>query len=615
LPKQCATNDVVVVFTSSQTAGQLDWKDYLEEITPTTSLRVVPVAVSRDGLAHGNSGSFKNLNFLRLYEWDLKLRKEWAAFHIAPEIYRHGLGNIDEDEEGKRSSIKVFLSHAKSGNVGKEHAKKIKYFIAETNLRSFFDATEISPGFKFNQEIAKHVNASTLIAISSDAYSSRYWCKKEVLLAKEYRRPIIAVDCRKEYEDRIFPEGANVPCVHVGSTPLKEEDIFRVLLAAIFETIRYFYAYEILSFYRERNWIAKDCALSSRPPEVRQVLALKAEGVTKVCYPEPLLYAEESDWLEGLGVEGFTPLWSKSEQDCLMGCSVGISISNCLTCDFSQNHIHPDSMVLLAQDIARHLLARAVTVLYGGDLRDNGFTQFILDEAEVLANRLDGQSIHVENHLAWPLYLEDEKLVQWRACYSRLMRSCEYGVPDDLKGSVDTEQLLQPNSPQNKYILARCLTKMRQGSVSASTARICVGGKRAGYTGKMPGVLEEIIIAVEMKKPLYLLGGYGGIVGDFCTSLSSKELSASLTEKWQETHNKGYSQVQTEAEQFGYNAKYDAIKDMIMDLTICELSQNAGLSEEDYIRLMESPFNDECVHLILKGIKTIWSSKNTVRRG
>ena len=51
-------------------------------------------------------------------------------------------------------------------------------------MQRFFDANEISPGFKFDQEIENHIKNSTIIAIESDAYSSRYWCQREILSAK-----------------------------------------------------------------------------------------------------------------------------------------------------------------------------------------------------------------------------------------------------------------------------------------------------------------------------------------------------------------------------------------------------------------------------------------------
>ena len=39
-----------------------------------------------------------------------------------------------------------------------------------------------------------------------------------------------------------------------------------------------------------------------------------------------------------------------------------------------------------------------------------------------------------------------------------------------------------------------------------------------------------------------------------------------------------------------------------------DLARSSGLSSDDYQRLMESPFVDECVHLVLKGLKALASA-------
>ena len=40
--------------------------------------------------------------------------------------------------------------------------------------------------------------------------------------------------------------------------------------------------------------------------------------------------------------------------------------------------------------------------------------------------------------------------------------------------------------------------------------RVCLGGKTSGYQGKEPGVMEEARLALAYRKPLYLMGGFGG---------------------------------------------------------------------------------------------------------
>ena len=250
------------------------------------------------------------------------------------------------------------------------------------------------------------------------------------------------------------------------------------------------------------------------------------------------------------------------------------------------------------------MLARSATLLYGGDLRPNGFTEFILDEARVLMERIGNINPHVENHLAWPLYVSDPKITSWRARYHQVMNTIQYDIPCDVATDLDKNLFLQPNTPQNSYIWSRCLTEMRQKSISSSTVRVCAGGKLSEYKGKMPGVLEEIILALDTKQPLFLLGGFGGVVGDVCKIILSKVVPETLTESWQISHNKGYSKLQDLARSFGHETNYELIVESILGLKLTELSSRCGLNENEYTKLMLSPFIDECVYLILKGIKT-----------
>ena len=284
---------------------------------------------------------------------------------------------------------------------------------------------------------------------------------------------------------------------------------------------------------------------------------------------------------------------------------VGISISDVPADGFSNNHLHADQLVRLAQDLARHLLARSATLLYGGDLRPDGFTAFILDEAAILKERLRGEQPHVENHLSWPLYVSDQEIVAWRAKYHQVMESKAYEIPADVAAGLSKDEFLPPNTPKNSYIWSRCLTEMRKSSISTSTARICAGGKLSGYKGKMPGVLEEILIALDTQKPILLLGAFGGVVGEVCKVLSDGVVTDPLTEDWQISHNVGYLDLQELARSYKQECDYDSIKGTLASVRIAQLSSQVGLEENEYKRLMVSPFVDECVHLILKGLKQL----------
>jgi len=604
-PHTLAKKNIIFVFTSVNTTGWESWREYVEAFPNSPSTSVVPIAIDKNGLGH--KGALDGLNCIRAYDWPTDNRDLHAIVSLAHEIYRYGCLTITPGDTGKSSSITIFLSHAKAGDTGRLHSEEIKRFIDNTNMNRFFDSTEISPGFPFDQEIEKSLQKSTLVAIESDAYSSRYWCQREILCAKEHNRPILVVNSLNDYEDRIFPAASNVPCVHVSpDSPISQRDILRILSAAILETVRHYHSMHSLTYYQEIGWIGTDCELSARPPEIRQVLkVVKSGSQKKICYPEPPIYLDEADWHEHLGIEAFTPLWNASEKDCFAQERIGISISDVHGDSFSSNHIHPDHLIRLAQDLARHLLARSATLIYGGDLRPDGFTEFILDEAAILKERIGEELPKIENHLAWPLHVSEPEIVSWRARYSQVMKTFEHKIPNDVSAGIASDVFLPPNTPNNSYIWSRCLTEMREQSIASSTVRICAGGKLFGYKGKMPGVLEEIVLAVNLEKPLFLLGAFGGVVGSVCYVLLNKDVPEVLTEEWQIHHNAGYSDVQALAKPHGNECDYRAVAETIQKANVSDLASRCGLSEDEYVRVMGTPFIDECLHLIMKGLKNM----------
>lgn len=604
LPKSVAKRNITFVFTSKNTIGRPQMEDYVDSIEPSVTHCLVPVALDKFGLNH--SGPLASLNCLRVYDWPENQRASQSLVHLAHEIYRQGFSSIDDHAPGIASSINLFLSHAKSGNTGVEISKSIKSFIDNTNMNRFFDSTEISPGFAFNDEIEKHISNSTLVVIETDAYSSRYWCQREILCAKQNQRPIIVINSLENYEDRVFPASSNVPRIRVEPNHgLPQEAIIKILTEALLETIRHNYSLTTLKSFRDHGWIPENCEITSRPPEIRQVLEWRKAGIDKACYPDPPIYPDEADWHKQLDFDAFTPLWSSSENDSLLNLKVGISVSDFESNGFQNHHQHPSTLKFLAQEVARNLLSRSATLLYGGDLREDGFTEFILDEAMVLQDRLKNDIPPLQNHLAWPLYVSDPEIVAWRAKYRNVMRTYEYSPPSDVSDELDLTQFLPPNCVQNLYVWSRSLTEMRHRSISASDARICAGGKLTNFKGKMPGVLEEVMIALEHRKPIYLLGGIGGVVGDISQIILRKEQSLKLTDEWQRNHTTGYSELQEVAKVHGNNADYSEIYSLLSSLEPADLAKRSGLSEKDYIKLMTSPFVDECLQLILKGLKMI----------
>ena len=130
--------------------------------------------------------------------------------------------------------------------------------------------------------------------------------------------------------------------------------------------------------------------------------------------------------------------------------------------------------------------------------------------------------------------------------------------------------------------------------------RISAGGRLTGYKGWMPGVLEEIVVSVEMGKPIFLIGGFGGVTRSVCRLIKEKAVPEELSFEWQTKHNPTLSNMLCfgAPRGFDYKQKYQQSLEILMNADL-----RNGLCADENARLFESPFADEVIHLILKGIR------------
>lgn len=61
---------------------------------------------------------------------------------------------------------------------------------------------------------------------------------------------------------------------------------------------------------------------------------------------------------------------------------------------------------------------------------------------------------------------------------------------------------------------------MRDVVTGVSDARIILGGRVEGFKGRMPGIAEEALVALSVRQPLFLLGGFGECARDIACDLS-----------------------------------------------------------------------------------------------
>ena len=96
--------------------------------------------------------------------------------------------SIENNVESYPERLQVFLSHTKLDNYGENIARKLRRSINENSaLSTFIDVVGIPAGLRFEDVILRNVNQGALVAIHIDLYSSREWCRREVIEAKRHK--------------------------------------------------------------------------------------------------------------------------------------------------------------------------------------------------------------------------------------------------------------------------------------------------------------------------------------------------------------------------------------------------------------------------------------------
>ena len=489
------------------------------------------------------------------------------------------------------NKVRLFISHSKKDkdNIGEVRAKQLRdYLRSETKLNSFFDVNDIMDGDRFDKQIEEGVDDALLLILFSSTYSSREWCRREALRAKEKSVPSVAVFLINKDIDRIYPYIGNMPsaCYTVDWRPI----VNLLLRTALDQYNEKLLLGEIVSGDDETQVLPY-------PPEAYSFSILDS---TKQCvlYPEPPLGEEELTVLNKIQphTKFVTPMQFSTQGIDLKQSNVAISISeseNLLDLGLSKECVD-DLMV----EITRHLLISKAKMVYGGDLRQMGFTELFKDLAFQYGafEKSRNDEMYFTDFIAWPLHLniKPETCDDYR--HSRVKLT---PVPALAFPNIDTSKFICPDSVYNQYIWAENLTNMRTEMERVAKCRIIAGGKLSCFKGKMAGILEEFTIARRMGHPVYIVGGYGG-----CAQL----LSAVVEGK---ENVDAFIRIASESASYkdliSYYDSIDSPVDYAEVESYAKLDRllDNGLSEEENRRLFHSVNIMEIVSLILKGISNV----------
>lgn len=213
--------------------------------------------------------------------------------------------------------VDVFLSHSKHDPSGE--GQRIALHIRERllgqhSLGSFFDVHDIPAGMRFDRVLLRAVRVSAVVAVHTDSYSSREWCRREVIEAKRYSVPLVVANCINDQDTRCFPYLGNVPVVRL--LPDSDERVDQLISQLLDEVLKDF-------LWRCRVQLAgvtaPDIVFLPRPPELISLAGRERPLApnTLLVYPDPPLGAEEqrlfeavaptvrlrsmTEWLAGVG--------------------------------------------------------------------------------------------------------------------------------------------------------------------------------------------------------------------------------------------------------------------------------------------------------------------------
>ena len=300
-----AETTAIVVLMESNLASEDSWAEYVRELvdrTEATGLgtRLFPVSI--------DAGAMESLGLAeQALRWDgwngsREQRQQQLVGKLAYEfcrMLRHYLEHLRRPAEAQDAlesylrKVQIFLSHSKHDERGAQIVFAVRNRIhGHHSLSSFFDVHDIPAGLRFDEVLLHQVRASAVVAIHTDSYSSREWCRREVIEAKLWNVPLVVADCISNFDDRSFPYLGNVPVIRLDDP--QEERIDFLVDRLIDEVLKDFLWLCQVELHRPA---ASDGVMfMPRPPELISLANLPAgmEGKDVVIvYPGPPLSREE----------------------------------------------------------------------------------------------------------------------------------------------------------------------------------------------------------------------------------------------------------------------------------------------------------------------------------
>ena len=294
---------VVVVLIGDEIQADAGWTEYVRELARRTQeqkerSRLFPVAMTRNAFSEG-----LGVQALRWRDWTgtPKSRTRRLVREVTYETSRLLRTVLDERASlaKQMEKVRVFLSHSKHDDVGESVARRIRQWLQDdVQLSVFLDIADVPAGLRPDHVLEEGVRTSVVLAVHSDSFSSREWCQREVLVAKQAGRSVVVANCIEDTDERAFPYLGNVPVVRLNPDG-SDKGIERVVGRLLDEVFK-----DFLWQCRTANLAVENPTVMfhATAPELLTLVNVMNYHRDKslVVYPDPPLGLQETGVLDGM---------------------------------------------------------------------------------------------------------------------------------------------------------------------------------------------------------------------------------------------------------------------------------------------------------------------------
>ncbi|MEQ1730875.1 MAG: hypothetical protein ABL982_21100, partial [Vicinamibacterales bacterium] len=460
---------------------------------------------------------------------------------------------------------RLFLSHAKVDGLWLAAALRDEISRFADGL-AFFDAVSLREGEQFEASLLTGFTGAVVVGLMSDAWSGRYWCAWEVVKGKEQRCPFLLVDLLTDGEPRSVRYAGNartlrwpleVPtpgdrltwapaAADASATAVaKRNAMANVIAAALLELVRVRHDRAQVEAARAAGAIPADVEILGAAPELATLPSFAPPKPWRLVHPDPALPLAERELLARMRPD----VTVASLTEALAGAfspdpgsgtaharalRIAVSISDPPSEDLRKFGLTRQHTERLWSRLALQLLLAGHHLGYGGDLRQQGYTERLGDLLVALAGTQRAPASHVHAYLGWPVWVGID--VSTWSRYPRHVVWHRLAQPNGLTVPVEPAPTSDWSDFEAQLAWTVSMRAMRERMADDHDARVLVGGQHRAVS-PIPGLADELTTFLDRKKPIYLLGGFGGMAGVLSRALCG-QTPLELTEEYQDDGGK-----------------------------------------------------------------------------